>query len=83
MTDASSTENVLVAWVPVLPIRPNLVNHLYKEHVSSFLNESGDRANPMVEEEQGIYTMGSGRRSADIHNQLQYYSPFGDHLGPP
>ena len=58
-TDTASSERVRVVRAPVLPIVPNLVNHLYNVHVSPSLNKTVGGTYRMVEEEQGVYVGGT------------------------
>ena len=51
-------EQVLVARVPVLPIVPNLVNHLFSRHISPFPRETDDKSNRMVKVERGVCARG-------------------------
>ena len=57
-TDGSSCEYVLVARVLVLPIIPNLIDHLQGEYVGPLLDRNVDRTNRVVKEEHRIYFEG-------------------------
>ena len=59
LTDASSSERVLVAQISGLPIVPNLVNHLYDVRVSPVPNETVGRTHRMMKEEHWIYEEGT------------------------
>ena len=65
-TDGSPRERVLVVWVTVLPIVPDLINHLYNGHISHHLDETVLRANRVVKEEHGIYV-----RIASVNQQTR------------
>ena len=54
-TDGASRECVLVARIAVLPVIPHLIDRLHTVHVSPFLNETLDKTNRVVKEEDRIY----------------------------
>ena len=64
-THRTSRERVRVARIQVLPIVPNLIDHLRSVSVSLCLNETVSRTYRVMEEEQWVYMKGT--LSARIH----------------
>jgi hypothetical protein len=81
-TNASTCEHFLVARVLVLPIVPNLINHLHSEYVRPFLYRTVDGTNRVVKEEHRIYLRDNRCKSVTRNRQLQTRLPFGDHFWP-
>ena len=79
--DAASSERVGVAGVQLLPVVPELVDHLCDSMSDpASTNKTLNKTYSVVQEEQRIYA----RDTVEFvrQNQWNYHSPFGDHLCP-
>ena len=77
-TKGSPRERILVVRVTVLPIVPDLIDHLHDGNISHHLDGTILRTNRVVKEEHGVYV-----RTADFNQQMQIVNrSICYHLGP-